>query len=186
MQKFALVLCSLMCALPAYASQISADYNISRGLAPSVKGQSITTLQPYTGEFRILGTKQYKKDAQAKFSPVDYAVSWGILAHPQYAQQIYVRQYDRFLNWKLAILPVSPEQAMQMVSNIHIVPASPQIAQQIKSVKRGDLVKLNGDLVEIRDKKLVWRSSLKTDDVGEGACELFRVRSIEWLEKTKI
>ncbi len=49
---------------------------------------------------------------------------------------------------------------MQMVSNMHIIPANPEIAQQIKQVKRGDLVQLKGELVEIRDKDLVWLSSL--------------------------
>jgi len=83
-------------------------------------------------------------------------------------------------------LPVPAEQAMQMVSNMHIIPASPQIAQQIKQVKRGDLVYLKGELVEIKDKNLVWRSSLTSSDTGDGACELFRVQSIHWVEKQNI
>ena len=61
-----------------------------------------------------------------------------------------------------------------------------EIAQQIKQVKRGDLVQLKGELVEIRDKDLVWRSSLTPTDTGDGACELFRVNSIQWIEKQKI
>jgi acyl-coenzyme A thioesterase PaaI-like protein len=80
-------------------------------------------------------------------------------------------------------LPVSPQKAMQMVSNMHIVPATPNIAQQIKQVRRGDLVRLQGELVEIKDRDLVWRSSLTNTDVGEGGCELFRVKSIQWIER---
>ncbi|MBO6151990.1 MAG: hypothetical protein J6O15_05255, partial [Acinetobacter sp.] len=71
------------------------------------------------------------------------------------------------------------------VSNMHIIPANPTIAKQIKNVKRGDLVRLKGDLVEIKDKDLVWTSSLTATDTGDGACELFRVSSIEWIEKVK-
>ncbi|MFX5210888.1 hypothetical protein ABTC77_19460, partial [Acinetobacter baumannii] len=82
---------------------------------------------------------------QAKFSPIDYAVSWGLFAQPDIARTISVKQYDRYLNWKMSKLPVPAEQAMQMVSNMHIIPASPQIAQQIKQVKRGDLVYLKGE-----------------------------------------
>ena len=80
-------------------------------------------------------------------------------------------------------MPVPKEQAMQMVSNMHIIPANPHIAKQIKNVKRGDLVRLKGELVEIKDKDLVWTSSLTPTDTGDGACELFRVSSIEWIEK---
>ena len=53
-------------------------------------------------------------------------------------------------------------------------------------MKRGDLVQLKGELVEVRDKDLVWKSSLSPTDIGDGACELFRVNSIQWIEKQKI
>jgi len=89
------------------------------------------------------------------------------------------------LNWKMDKVPVPKEQAMQMVSNMHIIPANPQIAKAIKQVKRGDLVRLKGELVEVRDKNLVWRSSLTPTDTGEGACEVFRVNSIQWIEKVQ-
>jgi len=37
--------------------------------------------------------------------------------------------------------------------------------------------------VEVRDKDLVWKSSLTPTDTGDGACEVFRVSSIKWIEK---
>jgi len=161
----------------------SSEYNIANGLSPIEKDQSISVLQPFQGNFRILGSKVYQNDEQAKFSPIDYAVSWGLFAQPEIARHISVKQYDRYLNWKIPKLPVPAEQAMQMVSNMHIIPANPEIAQQIKQVKRGDLVYLKGDLVEIKDKNLVWKSSLTPTDTGDGACELFRVQAIHWVEK---
>lgn len=172
-----------LCIGQASAST-SAEYNIARGLAPVLKDQSIAVLQPFAGDFRILGSKRYTHDEQAKFSPIDYAVSWGMFADPGIARRIQVNQYDRYLNWKIDKLPVAPQQAMQMVSNMHIIPANPKIAQDITKVKRGDLVRLHGELVEIKDKDLVWTSSLTPTDVGDGACELFRVNSIQWIEKT--
>lgn len=181
---FLMLFCSGMVGI-AVASSVSPEFRVAHGLLPIVKGQSVTSLQPYRGEFRILSTKRYTQDEQAKFSPVDYAVSWGTLAQSALADQIHARQYDRFLNWQLKTLPVAPQQAMQMVSNIHIIPANPKMAVQIQQVKKGDLVRLMGDLVEVRDQNLVWRSSLTRDDVGEGACELFRVKSIQWLENSK-
>lgn len=164
----------------------SSEYNIANGLSPIEKDQSISVLQPFQGNFRILGSKVYQNDEQAKFSPIDYAVSWGLFAQPEIARHISVKQYDRYLNWKIPKLPVPAEQAMQMVSNMHIIPANPEIAQQIKQVKRGDLVYLKGDLVEIKDKNLVWKSSLTPTDTGDGACELFRVQAIHWVEKQNI
>ncbi len=147
------------------------------------KDQSISVLQPFKGDFRILGSKIYTDDEQAKFSPIDYAVSWGLFAQPEIARHITVNQYNRYLNWKMDRVPVPIEQAKQMVFNMHIIPANPQIAKAIKQVKRGDLVRLQGELVEVRDKDLVWKSSLTPTDTGDGACEVFRVSSIKWIEK---
>ena len=163
----------------------SVERNIAKGLPPVLKGQSIEVLQPFKGDFRILGSKTYQHDAQAKFSPIDYAVSWGLFAEPEIARHITVNQYDRYLNWKIDRLPVPAEQAMQMVSNMHIIPANPKIAKDIQKVKRGDLVRLKGELVEVKDQDLVWTSSLTPTDTGDGACEVFRVSSIQWIEKVK-
>ena len=174
----------LTLALPC-SGYASVERNIAKGLPPVVKGQSIEVLQPFKGDFRILGSKTYQHDAQAKFSPIDYAVSWGLFAEPEIARHITVNQYDRYLNWKIDRLPVPAEQAMQMVSNMHIIPANPQIAKEIKKVKRGDLVRLKGELVEVKDQDLVWTSSLTPTDTGDGACEVFRVSSIQWIEKVK-
>ncbi|MFH4259031.1 hypothetical protein WAJ21_21690, partial [Acinetobacter baumannii] len=83
---------------------------IANGLLPIEKDQSISVLQPFQGNFRILGSKIYKNDEQAKFSPIDYAVSWGLFAQPDIARTISVKQYDRYLNWKMSKLPVPAEQ----------------------------------------------------------------------------
>lgn len=160
-----------------------AQYNVAKGLPP-VEGQSISVLKNFHGDFRILSYKTYWNDEQAKFSPVDFAVSSGLFADPYFASKISVKQYDRYLKWSIQELPVPAKQAITMVSNMHIIPANPDIAKQIRHVKRGDLVRMKGELVEIKDNNLVWRSSLNPQDVGDGACEVFRVNSIQWLEKT--
>ena len=180
--KLTALLLTLALPCSVYAA---VERNIAKGLPPVLKSQSIEVLQPFKGDFRILGSKIYQDDAQAKFSPIDYAVSWGLFAEPEIARHITVNQYDRYLNWKIDRLPVPAEQAMQMVSNMHIIPANPQIAKDIQKVKRGDLVRLKGELVEVKDQDLVWTSSLTPTDTGDGACEVFRVSSIQWIEKVK-
>lgn len=182
----------LMCAvLLAFSglqvhAQKSTEFNIANGLAPVSQDQKISVLQPFSGEFRILGSKEYKDDAQARFSPIDYAVTRGIFTEPEIARQISINQYDRFLNWKMARPPIPPKLATQLVSNMHIIPANPEIAKAIKQVKRGDLVRIKGDLVQVNAKDLVWKSALDWNGVGDGACKLIRVDSIQWVEKRNI
>ena len=45
----------------AHASTSGIEYNIANGLSPIVKDQSISVLQPFYGNFRILGSKMYSQ-----------------------------------------------------------------------------------------------------------------------------
>lgn len=165
------------------ASGLGLNNNIARGLPPS-QDQHIKVLASYAGDFRVLGRKDYLLDQEAQFSPMDLAVSSGILASKVYFPLIGVRQDNRFLTWNIKKLPIPAKRAKELVSNIHIIPANEQIAILLKQIRAGDLVKLQGDLVEVGNQKWTWRSSLSRDDVGEGACELMRVQSIQWVEKS--
>lgn len=175
-------------AKQTHSSQLnhSPQFNIAKGLEPVEADQKISILEPFHGEFRILGSKEYSDDAQAQFSPIDYAVTRGIFTEPAIARQINFRQYDRYLNWQMARPPIHPKLATQLVSNMHIIPGNPEIAKKIKQVKRGDLVRIEGDLVQINANDLVWKSALDWNGVGDGACKLIRVDSIHWLEKQNI
>src|SRR5690606_9026140 len=102
------LLASLLLPISGYSS---VDHNIAKGLPPVVKGQSISVLQPFKGDFRILGSKVYSSDPQAKFSPIDYAVSWGLFAVPEIARHISVNQYVRFLICIMYRVPVQVAQA---------------------------------------------------------------------------
>src|SRR5690606_33755108 len=117
--------------LPLYG-HTSVDHNVAKGLPPMAKDQSISVLQPFKGDFRILGSKIYTDDEQAKFSPIDYAVSWGLFAQPEIARHITVNQYNRYLNWNIDRVPETIEQTNQMRNNIHTIPANRQMAHTIK------------------------------------------------------
>ncbi len=52
-------------------------------------------------------------------------------------------------------------------------------------MKRGDLVRLKGELVEIEDKDMVWTSSLTPPIRVMVRVEVFRVNSIQWIERVK-
>lgn len=62
---------------------------------------------------------------------------------------------------------------------MHMVPADAAVARALKRVRVGDVVTLDGYLIEA-DKPggWKWRSSLTREDTGSGACELVYVRDI--------
>lgn len=62
-------------------------------------------------------------------------------------------------------------------ANTHIIPADAEVASVVKSAIRGDIVRLEGVLVECKlgGEGRPWRSSLTRDDTEGGACEIMLV-----------
>jgi hypothetical protein len=65
-------------------------------------------------------------------------------------------------------------------ANMHMVPANPWIEDELQPLRRGDVVQLNGYLVDARHPSgFRWRTSLSREDTGNGSCELFLVTAIQ-------
>src|SRR5438874_451071 len=58
------------------------------------------------------------------------------------------------------------------------------IEQACRSLRPGELIHLDGELVEASGQSMhgTWRSSLRRDDTGNGACELLLVEHVSKLE----
>jgi len=63
---------------------------------------------------------------------------------------------------------------------MHIIPANSLVLRQLKKARAGNLVHLQGFLVNAStDEGFTWHSSLTRNDTGDGACELFYVDAAE-------
>ena len=71
-------------------------------------------------------------------------------------------------------------QVMNHSANTHILPANNDIARQVKNVRRDDMVRLQGYLVQVtKADGFLWRSSLTRGDTGDGSCEVLWVTGVE-------
>jgi hypothetical protein len=60
---------------------------------------------------------------------------------------------------------------------MHMIPATAEVEAALKSFHDGDLIDMEGQLVEVTAPDgWHWRSSLTRTDSGPGACELMWVR----------
>jgi hypothetical protein len=65
---------------------------------------------------------------------------------------------------------------------MHMIAADAKVGKALQSIKAGDIVRLQGCLVEAKTAEgWRWKSSLTRDDTGRGACELVLVQSVEVL-----
>lgn len=151
---------------------------------PIVRG--IYNLKPFAHfalDARVLHKKIYRWDRQSALVPVDLALGWGRMSDQSILDQVRITQSMRFYWFEYTLpAPLPKDEIISHSTNVHVIPATPAIAAQCKSLREGALVHLSGDLVEASAPGLAnWRSSLSRDDTGNGACELMWVNELSIL-----
>jgi hypothetical protein len=134
-------------------------------------------LARFSVDARLLHAKRYRWDHQSSLVPVDLAVGWGKMSDQSVLDQIKISQSMRFYWYEYRLPPPIPkEEIVRHSTNIHVIPASDSIASACESLRAGELIHLEGELVEATGPGIgTWRSSLRRDDTGNGACELLLV-----------
>lgn len=155
------------------------DYQVTEGIH-QFQGYTMTNLEPYAGEFRVLSREDYGFGREAELSPVDFALGWGSMTNPAVYKQLSIRQSNRWYYWRYENAPPIPVREIEIQSaNTHLIPASKAIAQQLAQIDQDDLIYLKGQLVEVKSSDgWTWRSSLSREDTGNGACELMLVEEV--------
>jgi hypothetical protein len=145
-------------------------------------GYTVTTLARYHIEALVISTERYWFDNGAKLSPIDFAVGWGPMSDESIVDQFTFSQGHRWFWYKhygAKPSPLPQDDLNSHAANMHLVPADPQVEQQLKSVGARDVVDMSGYLVEITGPgQFKWRSSLTRTDTGSGACELMWVQEV--------
>jgi hypothetical protein len=135
---------------------------------------------------RVLHRKVYRWDKQSSLVPVDLALGWGAMSDQSVLNQVSITQSMRFYWFEYKMPPpISKDEIISHSTNLHVIPATPEIAARCKSARIGALVHLSGDLVEATGPGIgTWRSSLSRTDTGNGACELVLVTEFSLLSAT--
>ena len=128
---------------------------------------------------RVLSREDYKFDDGAALSPTDLALGWGRMSDSAVLSHIDIHQGVRFYTWSVREFPIPRREIETSSANMHMIPANDEVTRALKRVRVGDLVTLDGLLVEAdRPGGWRWRSSLTRDDTGPGACELVYVEDL--------
>lgn len=148
---------------------------------PSIafKDATLKPLATFDITARVLSREDYHVDPESDLSPTDLAMGWGRMSDSAVLQDIDISQGGRFYYWYTRHFPIPRREIETHSANMHMIPADAEVARALKRVREGDVVTLDGLLVEA-DKPggWRWRSSLTRDDTGDGACELIYVKSL--------
>ena len=142
---------------------------------------TLTPLAKFSLHGRVLLVSRYRLGREAALAPYDLGVGWLRMSDSAVLRGLNLSQSARFLHWRWRDAPPIPEaEITRSAANIHLIPASRYIESRIAALRPGQLVSLQGRLVEAsRPDGWHWRSSLSRTDSGSGACELLYVEDIE-------
>jgi len=129
---------------------------------------------------RVLSREDYNWGREADLSPMDLALGWGVMSDQSVLDRISVDQRSRWYFTRYEYpAPISDQEIIRNSGNMHMVPSQPGIARQLEKVRKGDIVQLNGYLVDVdTESGWRWRTSLRRDDSGNGACEIVYLESV--------
>jgi len=143
----------------------------------ALKSFKLTPRARFTAEVRVLSRSRYWLGTLADVSPLDIAVGWGAMSDSAVLKKIDVSQSGRFYFWHYDDEPPIPREIIETHSaNWHLVPADNSTWSMLRSLRVGDIVTIDGMLVDLeRPDAGTMNTSLRRDDTGAGACEIIYV-----------
>ena len=130
---------------------------------------------------RVLATERYWLGRTAKLSPVDLAIGWGEMSAQKILDELIITQGGRWysLRARNGSFPVALELLQAKSANMHMIPATDTIREQLLNIRKGDIIRFDGTLVEVSwPDGARWRSSLRRTDTGDGSCELVWLKEL--------
>ena len=140
---------------------------------------TLTTRAHFELTARVLSREDYRFDAGASLAPTDLALGWGRMSDSAVLERIRITQGSRFYYWHVDDFPIPRREIERSSANMHIIPADAGVRGMLSRVRAGEVVHIEGFLVDARRPDgWQWHTSLTRDDTGNGACELVYVESL--------
>jgi hypothetical protein len=155
--------------------------NISNGPAWKVKEYTITPLAGYRIRGRVIDSERYWLGRESDLSPLDLALGWDRMSDQSVLDQLTFLRPRRALEYrpKAGDWPIPLAEIVSHCSNTHVIPADRGIERQLRDLGEGEIVELEGSLVEVTGPDgWKWRSPLVRTDDGPHACELMWVTGV--------
>lgn len=148
---------------------------------------TLTAVATYRIRARVLHVEHYHWDEGAPLIPVDLALGWQSMSANRLLRHLTVGQWARHYYWTPLLTTFARRNIETQSANTHLIPASPEVRAQMEDVQAGQLVELDGFLVNLdKPDGDYWHSSLTRLDTGEDSCELMYVTRLAWLRRDPV
>lgn len=158
--------------------------DVPDGMRPfPMAASKLVPLAGFSLDGRVLSRKDYRNGREADWSPTDLALGWDGMARDEVLARLDISQSGRWYHYRWQDdPPLPPGEIARSSANMHMIPASSEVARTLAAVRQGQRVRVDGWLVEVQaDDGWHWRSSTSREDSGGGACEVVYVCGISAL-----
>ncbi len=141
-------------------------------------GYRVETLASFSMRGLVLHTMRYTDDRATDFAPMDFVLGWGPMSDQSVLDKLSFEQRMRAYAWSQldAKNPVPNGEITARSANMHMIPGDDGIKAQLLSVKPGQIISLEGELVEVSGpNSFYWKSAVGRD----GGSQLVWVRQLK-------
>jgi len=148
---------------------------------------SLSSDASFTINAKVESSRAYD-DAISALIPYDLLLTWGDMADEDIDSKLVWEQGDRKGQVSGSLggasgVDLSSDYVIRHVSNNHMIPSNAGIEKALRKIKAGDMVRIDGRLVDVRmslyDGRVLTVNTSKTrTDQGEGACEIIYVEHL--------
>ncbi|WEN16912.1 hypothetical protein PY254_16540 [Rhodanobacter sp. AS-Z3] len=161
------------------AADVPEQVNLSHGSLLQRGDVTLTTRAHFDITARVLSRKDYSSSSYGDVVPVDLAMGWGRMSDSDVLASIDISQSGRFYYWHVKDFPIPRREIETSSANMHMIPADDNVKRQLEDVRQGQVVHIEGFLVDAtRPDGWHWNTSMTRDDTGGGACELIYVEGV--------
>ncbi len=147
------------------------------------KGVTLVEKANFSLTAKVLSAERYYFDRHSSLSSMDIVVGWFNLSNDTILNDIKFLQSDRGYQWQSNSEIVTNQEILRTTSNIHLIPATDEIAQQLKQIKIGQVIYLEGRLVDVENPSgWNWKTSLSQTDTGKNSSEILYLTELNIIE----
>ncbi len=143
----------------------------------------LTKKATYSITAKVISAERYHLDRNSNISTMDIVIGWYNLSDEKILNQIDFSQSSRQYQWNAPTQVLTEPEIQKTSSNIHLIPANDDVAQQLKQLKIGQIIYLNGTLVDVNNPSgWNWKTSLTRTDTGKNSSEILYLTEFEIVE----
>ena len=156
---------------------------ISRAEQPfNYKGNELKPIKKYEARVRVLNKKRYFFDERRDISPMDLLVGWNEMSDERNLNFIKFEMDDRDFEMEYIRPPIQENQMLSQMDLLHMIPSSPNINKEAKKLRNGNLIALEGLLVDVESSRNYnWNNNLVKAGTNETRTLIIWVTKLEVL-----